>query len=94
MLCCSFKVEILRISPFYALFVSPFPHLPYFYTAIVRQPTISALNQASPERRFALRIQIFFIKVLKVIDLSEFLMTQPLFFASTDLIKDIKYILF
>jgi len=52
--------------------------LPYFYTAIVRQPTISALNQASPERRFALRIQISFIKVLKVIDLSEFLMTQHL----------------
>jgi hypothetical protein len=75
-----FKVEILRISPFYALFVSPFPHLPYFYTAIVRQPTISALNQASPERRFALRIQIFFFKVLKVIDLSEFLMTQPLWY--------------
>jgi len=54
--------------------------LPYFYTAIVRQPTISALNQASPERRFALRIQIFFIKVLKVFDLSEFLMTQHLLF--------------
>ena len=72
-----FKVEILRISSFYALFVSPFPRSPYFYTAIARQPTISALNQASPKRRFALRIQIFSLKLLKGVDLSEFLMTQP-----------------
>ena len=34
---------------FYGVFIlSPFPRSPYFCTAVARQPTISALNQASP----------------------------------------------
>ena len=43
------RLKFYKFLPFYALFVSSFPHSPYFYTAIARQPTISALNQASPK---------------------------------------------
>jgi hypothetical protein len=50
------RLKFCEFLLFYALFVPPFPRSPYFYTAIAPQPTISALNQASPKRRFALRI--------------------------------------
>ena len=62
----------------YALFVPPFPHSPYFYTAIALQPAVSALNQASPKRRFALRIQICSLKLLKSLGSFKFLMAQLL----------------
>ena len=52
------KVKTFGFLYFYWIFVlSLFPRSSYVYTIIARQPTISALNQAIPQRRFALRIQ-------------------------------------
>ena len=42
------RLKFYEFLLFYALFVPPFPRSPYVYTAIARQPTVSALNQASP----------------------------------------------
>ena len=45
-----FRLKFYEFLLFLCFFVSPFPRSPYFYTAIARQPTISALNQASPKK--------------------------------------------